>query len=243
MVREVCLATAAAESEVGELERSESTYALSNSDLQTYEPTLQLLCVSSPRQEAGAASDSAWTEALKRSTEVTNLASLDDLVEYVINRHADAVVMHLSELDADVLDAISTVRAYREESVIVAVTPDPEGELAIAAIRHGADDCLDTDFGSFQNVTRHLRQGLARRHRSSGADNQLDEGIAGMPRFEQRQSHFQQRSPRYYVTKSAIAIPIRPDLTPDQSMRAEGFTVQRQRIGYWIRNWRLGRIA
>ncbi len=41
----------------------------------------------------------------------------------------------------------------------------------------------------------------------------------------------EQRNPRYYVTKSAVAIPINADLTPDRSVRAEGFTIDVSKSG------------
>jgi hypothetical protein len=42
---------------------------------------------------------------------------------------------------------------------------------------------------------------------------------------------FQRHNPRYYVTKSAVAIPINPDLTPDRSVRVEGFTIDVSKSG------------
>ncbi len=207
------------------LESIDLTSGLSFANPQSEEPLLRLACVASRKDQVGTMRAHRWGEALGMPVEVTHTSCLPALVNHVTESHVDGVVMYLSELDADALDTIATIKVHHENSVIVLTAPDPDGDLAITAIRHGADDCLDPESATHRTVTRYLRQGFARRRRTAGSDNLLPDGSSGVPRLEQRTSHFQQRSPRYFVTKSAIAIPIHPDLTPDQSVRAEGFTV------------------
>ena len=189
------------------------------------ETPLQLACVNFGNDQIGTVRDPLWDEAFGLPVEVTHTNCLPALVDHVAESPVDGIVMYLSQLDAEALDAIATIKVHCEKSVIVLTAPDPDGDLAVKAIRHGADDCLNPDSATHRTVTRYLRQGLARRRRQSGSDGSLSEQPRGAPRLEQRKSHYRQRSPRYYVTKSAIAIPIRPDLSPDQSVRAEGFTV------------------
>ncbi len=186
---------------------------------------LRLACVTARSSLSGTLRDPLWTEALGLPVEVTHTNCVPALVHHVTQAHVDGVVMYLSELDEDALDAISTIKVHRENSVILLSAPDPDGDLAVEAIRYGADDCLDPEDATHRNISRYLRQGLARRKRHSGQDLDAFNEACGLPRLPQRNSHYQQRSPRYFVTKSAIAIPIRPDMTPDESLRAEGFTV------------------
>lgn len=183
--------------------------------------TIKLACIIAPGLEGSAASEPAWSESLGVPVEITHLDEIYELTEHVTAASTDAVLMYMNELHADALDAIATTRAHQEQAVVVVAAPDFDGELAVKAIQHGADDFVASNKPSHETVSRYVRQGMARRRRQAGIDDEVDE----TPRFQQRKSHFQQRSPRYYVTKSAIAIPIRSDLTPDQSVRVEGFTV------------------
>jgi DNA-binding response OmpR family regulator len=185
---------------------------------------LQLACLISPGLEASSANEPAWTASLGTPVEIAYCDLLDELVEHVSTHPTDAVVLYMNDVDAAVLDAIATIKVHRDEAVIVLAAPDLDSEQAVKVIQHGADDLIASTKVPHETVARYLRQGLARRRRHAGAAELADEH-SSEPRFQQRQTHFQQRSPRYYVTKSAIAIPIRPDLTPDRSVRAEGFTV------------------
>ena len=178
----------------------------------------------SPGLESSSASEPVWSESLGTPVEITHLDELFELAEHVTAVHSDAVVMYMTDFDEALLDAVATVRAHHENAVIIVAAPDPDSEHALKVIQHGADDFIASENLTHETVARYLRQGLARRRRS-GTDNDLDEDPNGGPRFTQRKSDFEQRSPRYFITKSAIAIPIAPDLTPDQSVRAEGFTI------------------
>ncbi len=192
--------------------------------------SLRLACVVSPGKESSAASELTWTESLGVPVEITHVDGPDELAEYVTAVSVDAVVMYLHDLDASVLEAIATVKAHRENAVIVLTVPDLETEMSLQLIRHGADDFVASASPPHETVARCLRQGLARRQRLNGtnhgaADDDEPDTEPKNPLLQKRKSPYQQRSPRYYVTRSAIAIPIHADLTPDQSVRAEGFTV------------------
>ncbi len=186
--------------------------------------SLRLACVVAPGLEANAASELAWTESLGIPVDITLVDGTDELVEYIITVSVDAVVMYLHDLDSATLEAIATVRTHRENTVIVLTVPALEADIALQVIRHGADDYVASTNPSHETVARYLRQGLARRQRVDAISNDAEDEKSPS-RFQRRKSRHQQRSPRYYVTKSAIAIPIHPNLTPDQSVRAEGFTV------------------
>ncbi len=180
---------------------------------------MQLVSVVLPGLESSSASDLLWSESLGCVVDNTYLADLDELMSTTSTRPVDAVVLYLNEIDPYTLDVMATMKAHKEDLVIVVSAPNLQGHQAVSAIQHGADEVIPLGSPTHQVVARHVRQGLVRRQRL-GLQQRVSDGLASYC-----WRSVEPRCPRYYVTKSAVAIPIRPDLTPDRSVRAEGLVV------------------
>ncbi len=156
--------------------------------------------------------------------------------------NVDVVAVRLQDTQAESLDLITALRAFAPDAHVFFSAQGAESDFLVDAVRHGADDFLADTVEMSPAMIRCLRVAFARKWQRRSAHNSADDedsatspehGTAGVRTF-------QERCPRYFVTKSAVAIPINPDFTPDQTMCAEGFTIDISKSGV---GFEIGRLS
>ncbi len=170
--------------------------------------------------------------------QVSELDSFESLPAQMESGSFDVVVVDVDETDINGLYAIEAVRNHGHQTTIVAITNEHDPRFSVLAMQRGADDCLNHQQGDCIQLSRSIRVSIARRQRRwaegkpHGEVPYSENVVSAFPRAaaENRQN------PRFFVTKSAIAIPVLPDFAPDRSLRAEGFTsdVSQSGLGFEV---------
>jgi len=156
-----------------------------------------------------------------------------EAVQHLNHTNIDVVVVRLEDCSAEALELITALRAFAPDAHVFFSASGAESDFLVEAVRHGADDCLDDTRGMSPALIRSMRVAFARKwHAVRGNEPSDDDHVLAVSSSTTSTLRvFQQRNPRYYVTKSAVAIPIKADLTPDRSVRAEGFTIDISKSG------------
>jgi len=158
--------------------------------------------------------------------EVTRVGTWEEACADGPTEAFDGVILDLDDAGTAALAAVRACRANWPSAAIVVTLPDADTESAVAAIREGADDCLDRVAAGSGTVPRYLQLAVTRRERRAA---ELVEPI-DVPIEDARIRQYsvapseQRQHPRYFVTRSAIAFPVGRDFSPSQAVCAEGST-------------------
>lgn len=195
-------------------------------------PIIHVLCID-PLEEVQPHETLIRTGGFDLPVDIQCVPGMREAVQRLNESNIEIVVIRLDDCSPEALDLITALRAFAPDAHVFFSASGAESDFLVEAVRHGADDCLDDTRGMSPALIRSMRVAFARKwHAVRGADVPEDDGPT-VPRTQSVSTLrvFQQRNPRYYVTKSAVAIPINPDLTPNQAVCAEGFTVDISKSG------------
>jgi DNA-binding response OmpR family regulator len=204
-------------------------------------PRIHVLCID-PLEEVPPHTTLIRTGGFDLPVDIQSVAAMREAVQRLNETTIEIVVIRLDDYSPESLDLITALRAFAPDAHVFFSASGADADFLVEAVRHGADDCLDDTRGISPALIRSMRVAFARKwHALRGSSVPEDEGSAA-PRSQTISTLrvFQQRQPRYYVTKSAVAIPINPDLTPNQTVCAEGFTVDISQAGI---GFEIGQLA
>lgn len=190
-------------------------------------PGIQLLCLD-PLQEVASHETTIRTAGFDLPVNVQSVSSMSEALPTLRDVQVDVVAVRFLEATTESLELLMALRAFAPTAHIFFSCPNAEPEFIVDAVRHGADDFLADTIEMSPAMIRCLRSAFARKWRLSHKDDNLDDSELDEPQSNSLTPGLpaiQMRSPRYFITKSAVAIPINPDFTPNQTVCAEGFTV------------------
>jgi len=195
-------------------------------------PMVHVLCID-PLEEVQPHETMIRTGGFDLPVDIRCVPGMREAVQLLNEMTIDVVVVRLEDCSSEALDLITALRAFAPDAHIFFSAVGAESDFLVDAVRHGADDCLDYSRGMSPALIRSMRVAFARKWRALRGSEAVEEDSAPVNGVHVVSTLrvFQQRNPRYYVTKSAVAIPINPDLTPNRSVRAEGFTIDISRSG------------
>jgi DNA-binding response OmpR family regulator len=204
-------------------------------------PMVRVLCID-PQKEVASHQTMIQTVGFDLPVDIQSVAGMREALPILNETNVDVVAVRLQDTQAESLELITALRAFAPDAHVFFSAPGAEADFLVDAVRHGADDFLADTVEMSPAMIRCLRVAFARKWRGASAHNSADDedsetspqhGTAGVRTF-------QERCPRYFVTKSAVAIPINPDFTPDQTMCAEGFTIDISKSGV---GFEIGRLS
>jgi DNA-binding NarL/FixJ family response regulator len=194
-------------------------------------PGIQVLCLD-PLREVESHETTIHTAGFDLPVNVQSVVSMGEALPTLRDEQVDVVAVRFLEATTESLELLMALRAFAPTAHIFFSCPGAEPEFIVDAVRHGADDFLTDTIEMSPAMIRCLRSAFARKWRLSHNDDNLDDSLDDNE-LDEAQSNglsagrpaIQSRNPRYFITKSAVAIPINPDFTPNQTVCAEGFTV------------------
>ena len=193
--------------------------------LPTAGPSIQLLCLD-PYEEVASHETMIRTAGFDLPVQVQSVTGMGEALPFLRDTHVDVVAIRLHEGNAESLELLTASAPSVRPRHIFFSCRGAEADFIVDAVRHGADDFLPDTIEMSPAMIRCLRSAFARKLRAPCTDDVHEEAAAEQPNGTRSAlPRFQERNPRYFVTKSAMAIPINPDFTPNQTLCADGFTV------------------
>ena len=200
-------------------------------------PMVHVLCID-PLEEVEPHETLIRTGGFDLPVSIQCVPGMREAVQHLNHKSIDVVVVRLEDCSDEALELITALRAFAPDAHVFFSASGAESDFLVEAVRHGADDCLDDTRGMSPALIRSMRVAFARKwHAVRGNDAAEDDhGLATSTNTTSTLRLFQQRNPRYYVTKSAVAIPIRRG-SDTRSVRACGGVYRRhQHIRCRFRN-------
>ena len=183
-------------------------------------PVVHVLCID-PLEEVEPHETLIRTGGFDLPVDIRCVPGMRQAVEHLNHTNTDVVVVRLEDCSPDALELITALRAFAPDAHVFFSVAEAESDFLVEAVRHGADDCLDDTRGMSPALIRSIRVAFARKWHAVRGNNPSDDDHVPAPTTNTASTLrvFQQRNPRYYVTKSAVAIPDqgRPD---SRSVRA-----------------------
>ncbi|MHB8861791.1 MAG: TackOD1 domain-containing metal-binding protein [Pirellulaceae bacterium] len=204
-------------------------------------PMVRVLCID-PWKEVAAHETMIRTAGFDLPVDVQSVAVMRDAVPVLNEVNIDVVVVRLQDTNTEALELLTALRAFAPDAHVFFSARGAEADFLVEAVRHGADDFLADSVEMSPAMIRCLRVAFARKWRHMSLNDLPDDEAVSAPAHGSASGvrAFQERCPRYYVTKSAVAIPINPDYTPDETMCAEGFTIDISKSGV---GFEIGRLS
>ncbi|MHB8970791.1 MAG: TackOD1 domain-containing metal-binding protein [Pirellulaceae bacterium] len=206
-------------------------------------PTVHVLCID-PWKEVASHETLIRTAGFDLPVNIQSVSNMREAVPILNETTVDVAVARLEHNNDEALDLLTAIRAFAPDAHVFFSARGAELDFLVEAVRHGADDFLADTVEMSPALIRCIRVAFARKWRNVSPDDLLEDEDGDVPRSQPCGTAgiqtLQERSPRYFVTKSAVAIPINPDFTPDETMCAEGFTIDISKTGV---GFEIGRLS
>jgi DNA-binding response OmpR family regulator len=206
-------------------------------------PTIQVLCID-PWNEVATHETMIRTAGFDLPVNIRSVPSMREAVPILNETNVDVAVVRLQNNSGEDLDLLTALRVFAPDAHVFFSARGAELDFLVEAVRHGADDFLTDTVEMSPAMIRCIRVAFARKWRNVSPDDSVDDEEVSTSQHGSTAGIqiFQECGPRYFVTKSAVAIPINPDYTPDQTMCAEGFTIDISKSGIAFEIGRLSEL-